>query len=66
AYIGASSFVLRDTFGLSAQVYSLVFAANSVGIFAISWVTRHLVYRTGPKRLLVTGQIAAIAGVSVL
>jgi DHA1 family bicyclomycin/chloramphenicol resistance-like MFS transporter len=66
AYIGASSFVLRGTFGLSAQIYSLVFAANSVGIFVISWVTRHLVSRTGPTRLLVTGQVAAIVGVSVL
>jgi len=66
AYIGASSFVLQDVFGLTPQTYSLVFAANSVGIFVVSWVTRHVVSRTGPRRLLVVGQVCAILGVAAL
>ena len=66
AYIGASAFVLQDTFGLSPQAYSLVFAANSIGIFAVSWTARHYVARTGPRPLLLAGQVCAITGVAVL
>ena len=40
-YIGASSFVLQDSFGLTPQQYSLVFALNAVGIFVASNVSRH-------------------------
>jgi len=61
-YIGASSFVLQNSFGLSPQAFSLVFAANSVGIFIVSWSTRHLVGRVGPRRLLFGGQVVAILG----
>jgi DHA1 family bicyclomycin/chloramphenicol resistance-like MFS transporter len=32
AYISGSSFVLQDVYGLTAQQYSLVFAANGLGI----------------------------------
>jgi DHA1 family bicyclomycin/chloramphenicol resistance-like MFS transporter len=66
AYIGASAFVLEDVFGLSAQGFSLVFAANSLGIVATSWLTRRVVARTGPRRLLSIGQGLAIAGAVVL
>ena len=65
-YIGASSFVLQNSFGLSPQAFSLVFAANSVGIFVVSWSTRHLVGRIGPPRLLFSGQVVAILGAAVL
>ncbi len=65
-YIGASSFVLENVFGLSPQAYSLVFAGNSVGIFVLSWVTRHLVARTGPGPLLTVGQLTAVVGCAVL
>jgi len=65
-YIGASSFVLQNSFGLSPQAFSLVFAANSVGIFIVSWSTRHLVGRVGPRRLLFGGQVVAILGAAVL
>jgi len=66
AYIGASSFMLENIFGLSPQRFSLVFAANSVGIFALSWLTRHLVTRTSPTRLLLAGQVVAIIGCALL
>ena len=64
-YIGASAFVLQNSFGLSPTAYSLVFALNSVGIFVMSWVTRHIVGRTGPRRLLLVGQVSAILGVAI-
>ena len=65
-YIGASSFVLEDVYGLTAQEFSLVFAGNSVGLFVVTWVTRHLVARTGPRRLLLAGQLGSIVGAVVL
>jgi DHA1 family bicyclomycin/chloramphenicol resistance-like MFS transporter len=65
-YIGASSFVLEDVYGLSPQQFSLVFAGNSVGLFAVTWVTRHLVGRAGPRRLLLVGQLGSIVGAGVL
>ncbi len=65
-YIGASSFVLQERFGLSAQTFSIVFAVNSIGIFAMSNVTRHLVLRVAPARLLTLGQLIAIGGVTVV
>jgi MFS transporter, DHA1 family, multidrug resistance protein len=65
-YIGASSFVLENVFGLTPQQFSLVFAANSVGLFAVSLTARYLVSRIRPQRLLLVGQLAAIAGSGVL
>jgi MFS transporter, DHA1 family, multidrug resistance protein len=65
-YIGASSFVLEDIYALSPQQFSLVFAANSVGLFVVTWVARHLVARAGPRRLLLTGQLGSISGAGVL
>ncbi|MBV9831668.1 MAG: Bcr/CflA family efflux MFS transporter, partial [Marmoricola sp.] len=55
-YIGASSFALQDGFGLSPQQYGLVFALNSVGIFAGSNLAARLAGRVPPARLLATGQ----------
>lgn len=66
AYIGASSFVLENVFGLSPQAFSLAFAANSVGLFAVTWTARHLVGRAGAERLLLAGQLGAIVGAGVL
>lgn len=64
-YIGASSFVLQNHFGLSPQGYSYVFAINSLGFFGVSWVSRALVGRTGPHRLLLVGQVGAIVAAAI-
>jgi DHA1 family bicyclomycin/chloramphenicol resistance-like MFS transporter len=65
-YIGASSFVLQNHFGLSPQTYSLVFAVNSIGIFAMSNVSRQLVGRVAPGRLLRVGQLDAVGGAALV
>lgn len=65
-YIGASSFVLQNHFGLSPQGYSYVFALNSLGFFGISWLARSLVVRTGPNRLLLVGQVGAVVAAGVV
>lgn len=65
-YIGASSFVLQRSFGLSPQEYGLVFALNSVGIFVVSNVAARLSGRVAATRLLAVGQAMCVAGVLVL
>jgi MFS transporter, DHA1 family, multidrug resistance protein len=52
AYIAGSSFVLEDIYGVSPQVFSLVFAVNSAGLIAMSQLGGRLVGRFGPATLL--------------
>ena len=65
-YIGASSFVLQGAFDLSPQRYGLVFALNSIGIFAASNLAARLSGRVPPGQLLAAGQGVSVAGVAVL
>lgn len=62
AYIGLSSFVLQGAYGIDAQAYSLIFAANSVGIVVASNVNRVAVRRAGPRRMLVAGLAIGLTG----
>lgn len=62
AYIGSSSFVLEDGFGLSPTVYGGVFAFNSLGIFVWALIGRRLVRTLGSPRLLWIGQSLTFAG----
>lgn len=55
AYISGSSFVLQDVYGLSAQYFSLVFAANAVGIVVVGQINGRLVSRFPPRTLLFVG-----------
>ncbi|MGY1769678.1 multidrug effflux MFS transporter [Blastococcus sp. SYSU D00813] len=65
-YISGSSFVLQDGFGLSAQQFSLVFAANGVGIVLAGQVSRVLVARTGSRLLVRAGLGAQALGSAAL
>ncbi len=62
AYIAGSSFVLEDVYGVSPQVFSLVFAVNSAGLVAMSQVGGHLVARFGPVTLLRVGLTGVALG----
>ena len=67
AYVSASSFVLQDLYGLSAQAFSLVFAANGVGIVVAGQLNGVLVGRFPERRLLATGMtLSAVGGLGVL
>jgi DHA1 family bicyclomycin/chloramphenicol resistance-like MFS transporter len=67
AYISGSPFVLQDIHGVSPQLFSVLFAINAGGIMVASQVSRKLVTRYGPRRLLGAAVIqAAIGGVGVL
>jgi len=64
AYISGSSFVLQGIYGVSPQLYSVLFAMNGLGLIAGSQVNARAVGRFGPARLLRAGllTIAASAG----
>jgi DHA1 family bicyclomycin/chloramphenicol resistance-like MFS transporter len=61
AYIAGSSFTLEDVYGVSPQVFSLVFALNSAGLVGMSQLGGRLVGRFGPATLLRFG----LGGVAV-
>src|SRR3954451_6351899 len=64
AYISGSSFVLQGIYGVSPQLYSVLFAVNGLGLIAGSQLNARLVGRYGPAKLLRFGllTIAAAAG----
>lgn len=67
AYITSSPMVLIDQNGLSPQVYSLIFAANALGMVILSQVNVRLLRHFSETRILraaVTGY--AVAGVLLL
>lgn len=66
AYIAGSPFVLQTRYGLSSQVFSVVFAANALGIIAAGLLSGRLVGRVSPERLLVAGVLTCGGGAAVL
>jgi DHA1 family bicyclomycin/chloramphenicol resistance-like MFS transporter len=67
AYIAGSSFVLEDVFGTSPQLFSVVFAINSVGLIAASQLGGHVVGRVGSSYLLRRGLLGtAVASLATL
>ena len=62
AYIAGASFVLEDVFGVSPQMFSVVFAINSAGLVAMSQVGRKLVGRLGAPALLRAGVFGVAFG----
>jgi DHA1 family bicyclomycin/chloramphenicol resistance-like MFS transporter len=58
-YLSLSSEVLQHEYGLSAGAFSLVFAANSVGIILTGSAAVHLLRRARPERLLMISLLAA-------
>jgi DHA1 family bicyclomycin/chloramphenicol resistance-like MFS transporter len=61
AYISGSSFVLEDIYGLSPQLFSLVFAFNSGGLIALSLLSGRLVGQVGPATLMRRGLFGTLA-----
>ena len=67
AYISGSTFVLQDIYGLSPQLFSVIFGMNALGLVIVGQVNGRLVGRVSPTRLLVAGLIAtATGGVALL
>jgi DHA1 family bicyclomycin/chloramphenicol resistance-like MFS transporter len=66
AYVAGSSFVLQDQFGLSEQMFGVVFALNSVAVIGASQVNVWLLDRWTPAQILVTSVAVAVVGSVVL
>ena len=66
AYVSGSSFVLQQTYGLSATQFGLAFSGGAIGMIVMTQVNVPLVGRYGPGRLLVTGLCGAFASALVL
>jgi DHA1 family bicyclomycin/chloramphenicol resistance-like MFS transporter len=66
AYIAGSPFVLQEIYGLSPQAFSLVFAANGLGIMAASYLSRSLIGRLRPAQLVHLGVAIAGLGAALL
>src|SRR5690349_13818143 len=66
AYISGSSFVLQGIYGVSPQLYSVLFAMNGLGLIAGSQVNARLVGRFGPGRLLRAGLLTITASAVAL
>jgi DHA1 family bicyclomycin/chloramphenicol resistance-like MFS transporter len=67
AYISGSPFVLQAKFGVSPQLFSLIFAINGLGIIATGQVSRWLIGRVSPRALLTVGLTgSALGGLTLL
>jgi len=66
AYIAGSSFVLQGIYGVSPQLYSVLFAMNGLGLIAGSQLNARLVGRFGPGRLLRAGLLSIATSSGVL
>ncbi len=62
AYISGSSFVLQNIFGVSPQIYSLIFAMNGLGIILTGQLAGRLAGRLGEEKLLVSGLLLSTFG----
>jgi len=67
AYISGSPFVLQDIYGVSPQLFSVVFGCNALGIMAASQINGRLVGRVPLSRLLAVGlAVTALGGIVLL
>jgi DHA1 family bicyclomycin/chloramphenicol resistance-like MFS transporter len=66
AYISGSPFVLQTKFGVSPQLFSLIFAVNGLGIIAAGQLSRMLAGRVTLRALLAAGLTGSAGGGAVL
>ncbi|HWG23927.1 multidrug effflux MFS transporter [Actinospica sp.] len=64
SYIAGSSFVFEDIHGVSASVYSLIFATNAVGMLVGGFCFSRLAHRVRLNKLLTAGVVIATIGTS--
>jgi MFS transporter, DHA1 family, multidrug resistance protein len=61
-YVSGAPFVLEDIYGVSPQVFGLLFGANALSIMLLGQLGGRLVGRVGSRRLLAAGLGVAVAG----
>jgi DHA1 family bicyclomycin/chloramphenicol resistance-like MFS transporter len=62
AYISGSSFVLQARFGISPQLFSVIFAINGTGIVIAAQVSRRLVGKISQRALFAAGLTGSATG----
>jgi len=62
SYIAGSSFVFQDVYGVSPQVYALLFGLNGLALLGASVANHRLQERVGPVKLLRAGMLTMLAG----
>lgn len=66
-YVSGAPFVLQDIYGVSPQVFGLLFGTNSLSILLLGQLGRRLVGRVGSRRLLVAGLgVTSVGGLLLL
>ena len=61
AYVGASSFILQQQYGLSPSTFGLIFAVNALGLIGASQLNTLLLRRWSPARVLTGAQMGTAA-----
>lgn len=61
-YVAGAPFVLEDLYGVSPQVFGLLFGANALSIMLLGQLGGRLVGRVGSRRLLAAGLGLAVGG----
>jgi DHA1 family bicyclomycin/chloramphenicol resistance-like MFS transporter len=61
-YVAGAPFVLEGIYGVSPQVFGLLFGTNALGIMLMGQLGGRLVGRMGSRHLLVVGLSEAVAG----
>ncbi|QJC98131.1 Bicyclomycin resistance protein, uncharacterized MFS-type transporter YdgK [Bacillus mojavensis] len=66
AYISGSPFVLQNIYGVSAQMFSMLFAINGAGIIAATQMTGRLAKNVDERKLFISGLLTSIIGSAAL
>lgn len=66
AYVAGSPFVLQNIYGVSPQVFSLIFGTNAIGIIVASQVSGRLIGKVPLRRLLSIGLTTSFVGGALL
>jgi len=67
AYIAGSPFVVENIFGLSPQLFGVVFSVNAAALVVTSQVGARLLARTGSRRLAAMGlRVGLASGIGLL
>jgi len=67
AYVSGSSFVLQQEYGLSQQVFGVVFGGGAAGMIAATQLNVRLLRRYSPARILISALlVGSVAGLVML
>ncbi|NUT35006.1 MAG: multidrug effflux MFS transporter [Hamadaea sp.] len=66
AYLSGSSFVFQDVFGVSPQVYGILFGLNAIGLVAAGQVSARIVGRRTPRALLFAALFTGVGATAAL